>query len=246
MKKIKLINHVLLNKTYYLTSDYKTRNLNRLSHNGMDFIGKNKSTDYIISIDDGVVITRSYSKSAGYYVEIRHENGYISRYLHLKKNSIIVKKGETVRKGQVLGYMGSTGNSTGAHLHFSVTNQFRKVLDPLPYLMNEKNFKLPNNPYIKFLTSVQDILKVKNKGLVNYETFSKTITISSKKNRRHKLVKPIQEYLYSLGYTMVGNIDGIAGPKFTKAVKEFQKYNNCVVDGEITRRNKTWRMLLKY
>ncbi len=246
MKKIKLVNHVLYNHVYYITSDYKTRNLNRLSHNGMDLIGKNKSTDYVISIDDGVVITSTYSKSAGYYLEIRHENGYISRYLHLKKGSLKVKKNNHVNKGDIIAYMGSTGNSTGAHLHFAVMNQHRKVLDPLPYLLNEKNFKINNSPYIKFLTSVQDILGVKNKGLVNQETFNKTITISAKKNRKHKLVKPIQEYLYSLGYTVVGKADSIAGPKFTKAVKEFQRYNNCVVDGEITRKNKTWRKLFKY
>ena len=48
----------------------------------------------------------------------------------------------------------------------------------------------------------------------------------------------------ALGYMSVGKIDGIAGVKFTQAVKEFQKANGCEVDGEITARGKTWRKLL--
>ena len=59
------------------------------------------------------------------------------------------------------------------------------------------------------------------------------------------VVKHIQNYLYKLGYTEIGKADGIAGPKFTKAVKRFQKDNGCVVDGIITGQNKTWKKLLK-
>ena len=54
---------------------------------------------------------------------------------------------------------------------------------------------------------------------------SKTITVSANKNNTHKVVKPIQKYLNSLGYSC-GTADGIAGSKFTPAVKAFQKKNN--------------------
>ena len=54
----------------------------------------------------------------------------------------------------------------------------------------------------------------------------------------------MQRRLAALGYTSVGKIDGIAGVKFTQAVKEFQKDNGCIVDGEITARGKTWKKLL--
>jgi len=75
----------LKENVYYLTSDYKTRNNDRSNHNGMDFIGNNRSADYIIAIEEGRVITSKYSLTTGYYVEIEHRNKYISRYLHMMK-----------------------------------------------------------------------------------------------------------------------------------------------------------------
>ena len=73
---------------------------------------------------------------------------------------------------------------------------------------------------------------------------SKTITVSAEKNSRHPVVAPIQRRLASLGYTQVGAADGIAGPKFTAAVKTFQRHHAKVVDGEITAGNVTWQKLL--
>lgn len=131
---------VLKQGVHYLTSDYKTRNKKRPTHGGMDMIGKDYACDYIIAIDGGKVVTSKYSTSAGYYVEIKHDNGAISRYLHMKKGSLTVKKGDTVAKGQTLGYMGNTGNSSGAHLHFGVKVNGNNV-DPKPYLMGEKTFE---------------------------------------------------------------------------------------------------------
>ena len=70
-------------------------------------------------------------------------------------------------------------------------------------------------------------------------------TLSAKKNSRHPAVKWVQTRLYALGYTQVGAADGIAGPKFTAAVKAFQKDQGCVVDGELTAGCKTWQKLLE-
>jgi peptidoglycan hydrolase-like protein with peptidoglycan-binding domain len=81
-------------------------------------------------------------------------------------------------------------------------------------------------------------------GVAGPETLSKTVTLSARKNRTHAAVKCVQKYLYALGYTEVGNADGIAGAKFTSAVKRFQKNNGCWVDGVITAKNMTWRKLL--
>ena len=233
---------VLKNKEHYLTSDYKVRG-DRSTHNGMDMIGKNHGIDEVIAIYDGVVITSKYSTSAGYYVEIEHENKYISRYLHMKKGTIKVKKGDIVTKGTILGTMGNTGNSHGAHLHFAVYDNKRIPQDPLPYLLGNLNF---NSDYFrKFVSNIQSSLNAKVDGIPGPETLSKTITISAKTNRKHPVVKFIQEYLFNLGYTEIGTADGIAGPKFTKAIKHFQKVNGCVVDGIITKKNKTWKKLLK-
>lgn len=245
MKLLEVKNSVLKEKVHYVTSDYKTRNGERSVHNGMDMIGKNKRTDYIIAIEKGKVITSTYSTTAGYYIEILHDNGYISRYLHMKKDTLKFKKGDNVFKGDVLGYMGNTGNSHGAHLHFAVYDNKRLPQDPLPYLLGEKDFSHNLNPYREFVIGVQSSLGAKVDGIAGPETLSKTITVSKSVNRTHPVVKHIQTFLYALGYTEIGAADGIAGPKFTAAVKHYQRDNKCVVDGIITKRNKTWKKLLK-
>lgn len=245
LKRLDVKNPVLYNKVHFMTSDYKTRNNDRSVHEGIDMIGKNYSTDYITTIDDGIVITCKYSTTAGYYIEIKHRNNYISRYLHMKKNTFKVKKNQVVKKGDILGYMGSTGNSTGAHLHFAVMDSFRHPVDPLPYLTGERNFQGIDDAYVTFIKNLQKTLKLEVTGIADTNLFNKTITISKTINRKHPFVKFIQTYLYALGYHSIGSSDGVAGIKFEKAVKEFQKDNNCVIDGVITKKNKTWKKLLR-
>ncbi len=241
MQLLSVQNPVLKKGVHYITQDYKTRE--DANHEGIDMIGKNKATDDIIAISDGIVYDTGYNDKAGYYVELQHQNNLITRYLHMKKNTIKVKKDDIVVKGQTLGKMGSTGDSTGAHLHFAVFTLDRIPLDPLPYLQGKLEF---NSDYFRiFVKGVQSSLGAKVDGLPGKETLKKTITVSNKVNRKHKVVKFIQDYLYNLGYTEVGPSDGIAGPKFTKAVKHFQKDNGCASDGIITKQNKTWKKLLK-
>ena len=95
-----------------------------------------------------------------------------------------------------------------------------------------------------FVRDVQNVLKLARTGIADKETLRKTPTLSAVKNDTHPLIAVVQSRLSRLGYNQVGVIDGIAGPKFTAAVKAFQKDNGCVVDGEITAGNKTWRKLL--
>ena len=96
----------------------------------------------------------------------------------------------------------------------------------------------------QFVKDVQKACGASVDGIAGKETLSKTVTISKTKNRTHAAVKPVQKRLYALGYTQVGEADGIAGTKFDLAVKAFQKDNRCWVDGEITAGNKTWKILL--
>ena len=101
-----------------------------------------------------------------------------------------------------------------------------------------------------FIKDVQSVTGSKVDGIAGKETLSNTPTISAILNRKHPVVYYIQRRLKALGYTQVGTIDGIAGGKFTAAVKAFQKDNGCVdsngnPDGEITAREKTWRKLLE-
>ena len=95
-----------------------------------------------------------------------------------------------------------------------------------------------------FVWDVQNACGAYVDGKSGPETLSKTVTLSAYKNRTHKAVEAVQKRLFALGYTEVGEADGIAGAKFTAAVKHFQKDNGCVADGEITAGKTTWRKLL--
>lgn len=99
------------------------------NHMGLD-IGGTKGSK-VVSVLAGRVITTSYSSTGGYYVEIDHGNGVVTRYLHNSK--ILVSEGQYVDQGQAISLVGSTGISTSPHLHFSLIINGTNV-DPYPYL----------------------------------------------------------------------------------------------------------------
>ena len=88
----------------------------RRFHYGID-LGAPSGTP-IIASRAGKVTIAQYSSSAGYYVELNHGDGFSSQYMHM--THYIVSPGQQVSAGQVIGYVGSTGASTGPHLHFSI------------------------------------------------------------------------------------------------------------------------------
>ena len=96
----------------------------------------------------------------------------------------------------------------------------------------------------QFVRDVQAACGAAVDGIAGPETLGKTVTLSAWKNRTHPVVVFVQKRLYALGYTEVGDADGVAGPKFTAAVIRFQEANGCDADGELTAGNKTWKMLL--
>lgn len=114
------------------------------------------------------------------------------------------------------------------------------------YMKLEQKNKMAKDIYSleQFVRDVQKACGATVDGKAGPETLSKTVTISAQKNRKHAVVKAVQKRLYALGYTIVGEADGIAGAKFTDAVTAFQKDNKCWADGEVTAKNKTWRKLL--
>ena len=85
----------------------------------------------VVAAGGGKVVTATYSSSAGNYVMISHGNRLYSVYMHCSR--LAVKVGDTVSRGQVVAYVGSTGISTGAHLHFGVSKSGRYV-NPLNYI----------------------------------------------------------------------------------------------------------------
>lgn len=98
-------------------------------HKGMDFAGKEGSE--IIAVADGVVTWSGSRYGYGNLVEINHGNGYTTRYGHNKE--LLVKVGDDVKKGQAISLMGSTGRSTGPHVHFEVLKNDRQI-NPASYV----------------------------------------------------------------------------------------------------------------
>lgn len=98
-------------------------------HKGMDFAGKAGSP--VVAVASGVVTWSGKRYGYGLMVEVNHGNGYATRYAH--NNNNIVKIGDIVEKGQVLAQMGSSGRSTGPHVHYEVIYN-GKVVNPDKYV----------------------------------------------------------------------------------------------------------------
>jgi len=106
---------------------------NRAWHSGIDFAGKTGSP--ILSVAAGVVTASETRPGYGTLVEISHSDGFMTRYAHNKEN--LVEVGELVSKGQTIALMGSSGRSTGPHVHFEVYKNGR-VVDPATYVRRNR------------------------------------------------------------------------------------------------------------
>ncbi len=107
-------------------------------HHGIDFGGKMGTG--IIATADGIVEYADFDTGYGNLVVIHHNFGFKTAYGHMKTN-LEVKKGDFVKKGTVIGYLGNTGISTGPHLHYEV-KYIKNVLDPKNFLtFNINNFE---------------------------------------------------------------------------------------------------------
>ena len=98
-------------------------------HKGTDFAGQDGSA--VIAVASGIVTRSETQGGYGELIEVDHGNELVARYAHNKEN--LVKVGDLVKKGQVIAHMGSTGRSTGPHVHFEVYKNGRHV-DPASYI----------------------------------------------------------------------------------------------------------------
>jgi murein DD-endopeptidase MepM/ murein hydrolase activator NlpD len=114
-------------KDGWLSSYYGNRvdpfNGKKVFHHGLDFAGKAGSE--VVSVADGIVSWHGTRGGYGEMIEVNHGNGYQTRYAHNKK--LVVKLGDRIKKGQVIALMGSTGRSTGPHVHFEVLRDGKTV-----------------------------------------------------------------------------------------------------------------------
>lgn len=102
-------------------------------HHGVDIAGKSGTN--VLAAASGLVTWTGEKSGYGYLIEIDHGSGYQTRYAHNK--AITVKTGDVVKQGEVIAKMGSTGRSTGPHVHFEVLRHGKKV-NPRKYLYSSR------------------------------------------------------------------------------------------------------------
>ena len=100
----------------YISSTFGYRDFDGAFHKGLDLAAAVGTPTY--AADAGTVVIAGWSDSAGNWVVINHGNGLVTKYMH--HSALAVSAGQYVQKGQQIGYVGNTGNSFGAHLHFQV------------------------------------------------------------------------------------------------------------------------------
>lgn len=184
------------------------------NHRGLDLVGKGYTIDDIVSYDAGNVLmsVTGYGNGQGEgvnwrygnFVKIQHDNGTVCLYAHMEYTS--VKVGQRVSKGQVIGRMGNSGNSSGGHLHweFWSKNDYNSNIDPSPYLApkesivlpkpverdkNKRQFQVDYNDNLRVReTPNGNILGILNKGIYDF--------ISTEKNGGYEWVK-LKDGMYS-------------------------------------------------
>lgn len=136
--------------TYTITSPYGERedpiSGEKDFHSGIDIV---PTSSNIVAVADGKVVVSEVQESSGEVVILEHHLGgqvYRTGYLHLKENSRVVNVGDEVKQGQQIGVMGSTGYSTGPHLHFNLqkfnaSKQSFEKTDPSIIINNKINAK---------------------------------------------------------------------------------------------------------
>ncbi len=126
-------------------------------HHGTDF-GAKRGTP-LLAVNTGKVSFAGRMGGYGKVVKIKHAGGYESLYAH--QSRIRVKRGQYVKKGQIIGYVGNTGRSTGPHLHFGLM-RYGRWIDPMRVLRKESI----KDTVLKTFTKYKDVTKTKYKEVV--------------------------------------------------------------------------------
>lgn len=134
-------------------------------HNGVDLVGSGHATDEIVAHTSGVIEESTYNSAIGNYVNIRVNPNCIMQYCHMASPSSF-RVGEKVKQGDVIGYMGSTGYSTGAHLHFGI-REGDKWVDPQPYLYCDYLSKEDDEVMYQYLNDIPESYRPTIEKLIN-------------------------------------------------------------------------------
>ena len=108
-------------------------------HKGTDFAAPMGTP--IMASGDGVIVRARWCGGGGNCIKIRHNSTYQTIYAHMKSFGRGIKEGVRVKQGKIIGYVGSTGKSTGPHLHYEVVENGKKI--------NSQKLKLPSGKILK-------------------------------------------------------------------------------------------------
>ncbi len=108
-------------------------------HTGTDFAAPTGTPIY--AAGDGTVVSAGRNGGYGNYIRIRHNGTYQTAYAHLSRYAKKTRKGARVKQGQIIGYVGSTGRSTGPHLHYEVLKNGRQI--------NPRTVRIPSGEKLK-------------------------------------------------------------------------------------------------
>jgi murein DD-endopeptidase MepM/ murein hydrolase activator NlpD len=139
-------------------------------HHGTDF-GARRGVP-LLAVESGKIVYAGWMRGYGKVVKIKHKSGFISLYAH--QSRIRVRLGQRVKKGQIIGYVGSTGRSTGPHLHFGLMKNGRWV-NPMKYLGKTK-------------TVLKTFTKYKNEKITKY----KFVNLENASSYKKELIKFIE------------------------------------------------------
>lgn len=163
-------------KFYHITSRYSMHRYHPIEHRWKPHLG----TDFaaptgtpIMSTAAGVVVASRYSRFNGNYVKVRHNSEYTTQYLHMSRRA--VKVGQYVKQGQVIGYVGSTGEATGPHVCYRFWKNGRQV-DPF-----KQKFP-PASPVAKTDMRRFTALMHSEKSLLAGITYDSTVTLVAVRN----------------------------------------------------------------
>jgi murein DD-endopeptidase MepM/ murein hydrolase activator NlpD len=121
-------------------------------HRGSDFDAPEGTP--IMASGDGVVTRAKWCGGGGNCIKIKHNSTYSTIYAHMKKFAYGIRNGVRVKQGQVIGFVGSTGKSTGPHLHYEVLKNGKKI--------NSQTLKLPSGKILKGKNRKEfEIVKIK-------------------------------------------------------------------------------------
>ncbi len=153
-------------------------------HNGVD-LGARRGTKVKVTAS-GVVIRAGYNRINGKFVEVRHPNKYKTQYLHLSGIKRGIRVGVRVMQGQLIGFVGSTGRSTGPHLHYGV-KKANRYMNPLRLKSPKKNpvkkkyrndFNIHSKKVLKTLYSKNIKFDIKNEIIERLKPVLKPIKIA--------------------------------------------------------------------